>query len=78
MSASTAQRPQAPGTDAERPGRRGAALARFCGLAAHGARQPGVPDPLRLYQSVRAAYGRAFDEDFVALVVSFPEQPPSP
>lgn len=28
MSASTAQRPQAPGTDAERPGRRGAALAR--------------------------------------------------
>ena len=55
---------------------RDGALARLCGLVAHGARQPGVPEPLRLYQAVRAMRGHAFDEDFVALVVSFPELSP--
>ena len=48
----------------------------LCSLAAHGAQQPGVPEPLRLYQSVRAACDHVFDEDFVSLVVSFPESSP--
>ena len=52
------------------------ALAQLCSLAAHGAQQPGVPEPLRLYQSVRAACDHVFDEDFVSLVVSFPELSP--
>ena len=45
----------------------------FLGQLVRGAAQPGVPEPLRLHRAVRDACGtQALDEDFVALVATFP------